>query len=84
MAAPTAAAAAFRAALEAALEGAQDVDKPTTYAAAEVMAGLLASGALFSAAGGTVWARAGTPRASLMALSVTTKDEGIDLQSVAF
>ena len=50
MAAPSAAVATFRAPLESALAAPQDVDKPTTYAAAEVMAGLLASGALFSAA----------------------------------
>lgn len=51
MAAPAAAVAAFRGPLESALEGAQDVDKPTSYAAAEVMAGLLASGALFTTEG---------------------------------
>ena len=51
VAAPAAAVAAFRGPLESALEGAQDVDKPTSYAAAEVMAGLLASGALFTTEG---------------------------------
>ena len=54
--------AAFRSPLEAALKGAQDLDKPMTYAAAEVMAGLIASGALFlTAAGGATYITAVFP-----------------------
>ena len=49
---PAAAVAAFRESLEAALAGPQDADRPRTYAAAEVLAGLLASGALFAADAG--------------------------------
>ncbi len=44
--------AAFREPLQAALAGPQDADRPRTYAAAEVLAGLLASGALFVAGAG--------------------------------
>ena len=49
---PAAALAAFREPLQAALAGPQDADRPRTYAAAEVLAGLLASGALFAADAG--------------------------------
>ena len=49
---PMAAVAAFREQLESALAGVQDADRPRTYAAAEVLAGLLASGALFAAVAG--------------------------------
>ena len=51
---PEAAVAAFREPLEAALAGAQDADRPHSYAAAEVLAGLLASGALFAADAGSL------------------------------
>ena len=44
--------AAFREPLQAALAGPQDAERPRTYAAAEVLAGLLASGALFAADAG--------------------------------
>ena len=51
-AAPAEALAALKAPIQSALESKQDVDKPRTWAAAEALAGLLASGALFHAADG--------------------------------
>ncbi len=51
-AAPTEALSAFEGPIKAALANKQDADKPRTWAAAEAMAGLLASGALFHAAPG--------------------------------
>ncbi len=51
---PAAVIAAFREPLEAALASAQDADRPRSYAAAEVLAGLLASGALFVADAGAL------------------------------
>ena len=47
-AAPAEALAALEGPIQEALAGKQDVDKPRTWAAAEALAGLLASGALFA------------------------------------
>ena len=59
--------AAFRGPLQAALAGPQDADRPRTYAAAEVLAGLLASGALFAADAGVPFWRCNARSMRLMA-----------------